>query len=108
VLELAGGESLPDNLHPLGALYYAVSLLYCLPASLAAGGPGLGSLGLPATRLAEIAAGAGFPAVRRVLDTRRPTCCSNCGRDPYRYGPSSVRSAGDSRSRAALAWCQYG
>ena len=45
-----------------------MSLLYCLPVSRAAGGPGLGSLGLPPTRLAEFAGAAGFPSVRRVLD----------------------------------------
>ncbi len=68
VLELASGGSLQANTHPVGALYYGVSLLYCLPASLAAGGPGLGSLGLPAERLADFAAQAGFGSVRRVLD----------------------------------------
>jgi hypothetical protein len=63
VLELAGGDG-----GPIDALYHAVSLLYCLPASLAAGGPGLGSLGLPEDRLADLAEQAGFAGTRKVLD----------------------------------------
>jgi SAM-dependent methyltransferase len=69
VLELAGADGPPDGPNPLGAVYYAVSLLYCLPTSLAAGGPGLGSLGLPQPKLAELAGEAGFGTVRRVLDS---------------------------------------
>lgn len=68
VLEIASGDTLAANLHPLGALYYGVSLLYCLPASLAAGGPGLGSLGMPESRLREMALAAGFTGVRRARD----------------------------------------
>ena len=41
ILELSSGDSLEANTHPIGALYYGVSLLYCLSTSLAAGGPGL-------------------------------------------------------------------
>jgi SAM-dependent methyltransferase len=64
VLELAGGGD-----PRVEALYHAVSLLYCLSTSLAAGGPGLGSLGLPEHRLAEVAAEAGFAGTRKVLDS---------------------------------------
>jgi SAM-dependent methyltransferase len=64
VLELAG-----DDGGPVDALYHAVSLFYCLSTSLAAGGPGLGSLGLPQQRLAELAARAGFATTRKVLDS---------------------------------------
>ncbi|WP_433303539.1 SAM-dependent methyltransferase [Actinoplanes sp. CA-030573] len=64
--EIDAGAALSDNLNPLGALYYGVSLLYCLSVSLAAGGPGLGSLGLPEPVLAELCERAGFGAVRRL------------------------------------------
>lgn len=67
-LELAGGATLTDNLTPMGQVYYAVSLLYCLPASLDAGGPGLGSLGLTQTRLDQLATEAGFARVNRLAD----------------------------------------
>jgi len=69
-LELAAGETLADNLTPVGQLYYAVSVLYCLSSSLGAdaGGAALGSLGLPERRLAELGRQAGFDTVRKVLD----------------------------------------
>ncbi len=36
-------SDLAQNLHQIGAFYYAVSALHCVPQSLAAGGPGLGA-----------------------------------------------------------------
>jgi len=64
--EINAGPALSDNLNPLGALYYGVSVLYCLSVSLAAGGPGLGSLGLPEPALVRLCEQAGFGAVRRL------------------------------------------
>jgi SAM-dependent methyltransferase len=69
ILEISSGDSLEANTHPIGALYYGVSLLYCLSTSLAAGGPGLGSLGLSHRRLTELAREAGFSQVRRAVDS---------------------------------------
>jgi SAM-dependent methyltransferase len=67
-LEMRCGETLADNLHPLGALYYGVSTLYCLSVSLAGGGPGLGSFGLPPRRLAALCAEAGLTVRRLPID----------------------------------------
>ena len=64
--EINGADSLAGNLNPFGALYYGVSVLYCLSVSLAAGGPGLGSLGLPAAELSSLCSRAGFATVRRL------------------------------------------
>ena len=64
--EVNGGPTLEANLNPFGALFYGVSALYCLSVSLAGGGPGLGSLGLPAERFAALCARAGFTTVRRL------------------------------------------
>jgi SAM-dependent methyltransferase len=64
--EINGGATLVDNLNPFGALYYGVSVLYCLPVSLAGGGAGLGSLGLPEPTFAELCARAGFATVHRL------------------------------------------
>ncbi|HEX6499446.1 MAG TPA: methyltransferase domain-containing protein [Micromonosporaceae bacterium] len=61
-----GGDGLTENLTPIGALLYGVSVLYCMSVSLAADGPGLGTLGLPEPRLAELCARAGFATVRRI------------------------------------------
>jgi SAM-dependent methyltransferase len=51
---------------PTRALYHAVSVLYCLSVARAAGGAGVGTLGLTESRLAELSAQAGFATVRRV------------------------------------------
>jgi hypothetical protein len=45
---------------------YGLSLAYCLPVSLAEGGAGLGTLGLPERRLTELAVASGFTKVRRL------------------------------------------
>jgi len=55
-----------ENAGPLGTVLYGLSLAYCLPVSLAEGGAGLGTLGLPESRLTELALEAGFSEVRRL------------------------------------------
>ena len=54
------------NTGPLGTVLYGLSLAYCLPVSLAEGGAGLGTLGLPESKLTELALEAGFCEVRRL------------------------------------------
>lgn len=57
----------PDaNQGPIATLFYGFSLLYCMTTSLARGGAGLGTLGLPEATLRELAGDAGFSAVRRI------------------------------------------
>lgn len=65
-LEANCSEKLEENIGPLGALFYGISMLYCMPTSLAAGGAGLGTLGLPESRLREFCTVAGFRNVERV------------------------------------------
>jgi 2-polyprenyl-3-methyl-5-hydroxy-6-metoxy-1,4-benzoquinol methylase len=55
-----------DNAGPLGTVLYGLSLAYCLTVSLASGGAGLGTLGLPPGRLRELAREAGFRRVHQV------------------------------------------
>jgi 2-polyprenyl-3-methyl-5-hydroxy-6-metoxy-1,4-benzoquinol methylase len=55
-----------ENAGPLGTVLYGLSLAYCLPVSLAEGGAGLGTLGLPESKLTELAREAGFSEVRRL------------------------------------------
>jgi SAM-dependent methyltransferase len=58
-------EEDPDaNQGPLTLLRWGFSLLYCMSVSLAEGGEGLGTFGLPESRMRELCAGAGFSAVR--------------------------------------------
>jgi 2-polyprenyl-3-methyl-5-hydroxy-6-metoxy-1,4-benzoquinol methylase len=59
-------DRLEDNLNPIGALFYGVSIFYCLTTSLAHGGEGLGTMGLPESKLRELCLEAGFSSVRRV------------------------------------------
>lgn len=65
-LEINCSDKLEDNAGPLGALFHGISVFYCLPASLAVGGPGLGTLGLPERRLDSLCRDAGFRRVSRL------------------------------------------
>lgn len=65
-LETRSSEKLEENAGPLGAMLYGWSILHSLPASLAAGGKALGTMGIPEAVLRELCAAAGFSDVRRV------------------------------------------
>lgn len=57
----------PDaNRGPIATLLYGFSLLYCMTTSLARSGAGLGTMGLPESKLRILAAEVGFSSVRRV------------------------------------------
>jgi SAM-dependent methyltransferase len=65
-LDINCSERAEDNVGPIATLLYGFSLLYCMTTSLARGGRGLGTLGLPEPVLRELAGSAGFRTVRRV------------------------------------------
>jgi len=65
-LEINCSDKLEENTGPLGALFHGISILYCTPTSLAQGGPGLGTLGLPEPKLRALCIEAGFRQVRRL------------------------------------------
>jgi SAM-dependent methyltransferase len=65
-LEINCADDLEQNLGPLGALFYGCSVLLCMTLSLAEGGAGLGTMGLPETKLRALATEAGFGNVRRL------------------------------------------
>jgi SAM-dependent methyltransferase len=65
-LEFNGSDKLEENAGLIGSLFYGVSILYCMTTSLASHGEGLGTLGLPETKLRELARDAGFDTVRRI------------------------------------------
>jgi hypothetical protein len=65
-LETNCSDKLEDNVGPLGTLFHGISLFYCLTTSLAHGGVGLGTLGLPEPTLRELCVEAGFRNVQRV------------------------------------------
>jgi hypothetical protein len=65
-MEINGSDKLEENAGLTGSLFYGVSVLYCMTTSLADHGEGLGTLGLPETKLRAVCAEAGFSDVRRV------------------------------------------
>ena len=69
LVEPNAGDSLQDNLNPVGRTFYGLSTVICTPASLAQPtGLGLGAQAGQA-RLAEVLAEAGFSRVRRAAET---------------------------------------
>jgi hypothetical protein len=68
-VEPRAGDSLAENLNPVGRVYYAFSTSVCVPASL---GQEVGAaLGAQAgeRKLAEVARQAGFSRFRRAAET---------------------------------------
>ena len=65
-MEAKGSDKLEENVGLVGSLFYGVSVLYCMTTSLASHGEGLGTLGLPETKLRALCSEAGWSSVRRV------------------------------------------
>lgn len=60
LVEYRVGERLEDNLGPIGAVFFSLSVSYCMTTSLAMDGQGLGTCGLPEDRIRHLAGQAGF------------------------------------------------
>jgi len=69
LVEPAAGESVADNLHPIGRLFYSASTFICTPSARSQ--PGGYALGAQASeaQLRHVAEQAGFTRFRRVVDT---------------------------------------
>jgi len=65
-LDINCSDKLEENAGPLGAMFQSVSILYCMTTSLAHNGAGLGTVGLPESKLRQFAKDAGFAELRRV------------------------------------------
>ena len=65
MVEPVAGDELADNLHPAGALTYAMSTLHCMTQSLAHGGAGLGAAWGP-RRAEAYCCEAGFSGFERL------------------------------------------
>ncbi|MBX7513337.1 methyltransferase domain-containing protein [Qipengyuania sp. GH38] len=69
LVEPMAGDSMAENMHPLGQIFYAFSTTVCTPASLAQDvGLGLGAQA-GQRRLTEVLEEAGFQKVRRASET---------------------------------------
>jgi SAM-dependent methyltransferase len=66
IKEIRTGETWQDNLaHPVAAMLYGNSVASCLPSGLSEpGGAGLGTLGMPPSRLEKLCRDAGFSRFR--------------------------------------------
>src|SRR5262245_17184290 len=65
-LDINCSDRAEANVGPIATLLYGFSVLYCMTTSLAEGGEGLGTLGLPEPVLHDLATKAGFGKVRQV------------------------------------------
>lgn len=61
-------DKLQENVGPLSTVKFGFSVLYCMTTSLANGGKGLGTMGLPEPKLQELSTEAGFSSVRRIWE----------------------------------------
>jgi 2-polyprenyl-3-methyl-5-hydroxy-6-metoxy-1,4-benzoquinol methylase len=69
LVEPLAGDTMADNMHPLGQIFYAFSTTVCTPASLAQEvGLGLGAQA-GQKRLTEVLNEAGFGSVKRAMET---------------------------------------
>jgi ubiquinone/menaquinone biosynthesis C-methylase UbiE len=74
MIEFKFSSRVEDNVkNPFAPLYYGISLMHCMPVSLAVGGTGLGTVWGEQTAR-QLLAEAGFQTVK-VLDTPRPQNC---------------------------------
>lgn len=68
-MEPLAGDSMEENIHPLGQIYYSFSTMICLPASRSQEiGLGLGAQA-DQKRLTEVLNKGGFGQVRRAAET---------------------------------------
>ncbi len=66
VAEMNCAEEPEQNVGPVATLMYGISVLYCMTTSLAGGGAGLGTCGLPEGKLRDLCLAAGFSSVERL------------------------------------------
>jgi hypothetical protein len=66
MLEMSSADDPDDNVGPLATLMYGISVVYCMTTSLAHGGAGLGTCGMPPARVHELCREAGFGSVRQL------------------------------------------
>lgn len=66
MLEINCADRHEDNVGPLASMFYGFSVFYCMTTSLAHGGEGLGTCGMPEGKVRELCAAAGFGTVTRL------------------------------------------
>ena len=66
LLDINCADDPAENEGPLSALFYGFSVTYCMTTSLANGGVGLGTCGLPPAKAKELTAEAGFSSCEKL------------------------------------------
>lgn len=66
MLEMNAHDDPAENVGPIAAMLYGVSVQYCMTTSLAHGGEGLGTCGMPPGKVRELGREAGFSAIEQV------------------------------------------
>ncbi len=65
-MDFKSSDKLEENFGSIGALMYGFSVFYCMTSSLAVGGEGLGTLGMPPSKVKELCLKAGFTIVNQL------------------------------------------
>jgi SAM-dependent methyltransferase len=92
LVEPFAGDTVADNLNPVGRLYYGASSLICVPVSLAQQGPALGAQAGESRLRKVMVDDGGFTRFRRAL----------AGRPCRSRGPATRRPGA---ARVAPRWC---
>jgi SAM-dependent methyltransferase len=66
LVEINCSDKLEENIGPFGTILYGTSVLYCTPTSIANGGEGLGTMGMPESKIRDLCQEAGFSSVSRL------------------------------------------
>jgi 2-polyprenyl-3-methyl-5-hydroxy-6-metoxy-1,4-benzoquinol methylase len=66
VLEIRCSDKLEENQGPVATILYGTSVFFCTPTALAGGAEGLGTMGMPESKLRHLCAEAGFSKVARL------------------------------------------
>jgi 2-polyprenyl-3-methyl-5-hydroxy-6-metoxy-1,4-benzoquinol methylase len=69
IVEPHAGDTVTDNINPVGRVYYAASSMICVPVSLARHGPALGAQAGEARLRKVIVDAGGFSRLRRAAET---------------------------------------
>jgi hypothetical protein len=72
LVEPRAGDTVVDNLHPVGRVYYGFSTMLCVPNAMSqSGGFALGAQAGP-ERIRQLCAEAGFTRFRQAAETPSP------------------------------------
>ncbi len=66
LVDIKSSDNPKENFNPIGAIKHGFSMLYCMTTSLAVGGEGLGTLGMPPSKVNELCKEAGFHTVKQL------------------------------------------